>query len=297
MADRAVGAFPAVVANSVVKAAKGAVAAQVVSFFNTRSRGAGRRPRGAQAQQSTERWFSQDAVARRVHGDVTTMMVGGISGLLLQMLHPAVLAGVWDHSNFRADMHGRLRRTARFVAVTTYGSKADAEAAIARVRGIHSHVRGVLPNGLPYAASDPSLLAWVHVAETTSFLRGWIRYGDPSMPEADQDRYFAEMAAIADALGADPVPRSKSEARSLIEAIRPQLVCDARTREVARLVLTQPAPNWVAWPVQALGMQAAIDLLPPWAGRMHRLQNSPLSIPIVRTGTLGVARVLRWALD
>jgi uncharacterized protein (DUF2236 family) len=30
--------------------------------------------------------------------------------LLLQMLHPAVLAGVWDHSNFRSDMHGRLRR-------------------------------------------------------------------------------------------------------------------------------------------------------------------------------------------
>jgi uncharacterized protein (DUF2236 family) len=48
------------------------------------------------------------------------MMIGGVSGLLLQMLHPAVLAGVWDHSDFRADMHGRLRRTAKFIAVTTY---------------------------------------------------------------------------------------------------------------------------------------------------------------------------------
>ncbi|MBO0710432.1 MAG: DUF2236 domain-containing protein [Acetobacteraceae bacterium] len=293
MADRAVGAFPAAVA----KAAKDAIAAQVVSFFNTRSRGARRRSRGTPAQQAAERWFSEDAVTRRVHGDVTSMMVGGISGLLLQMLHPAVLAGVWDHSNFRADMHGRLRRTARFIAVTTYGSRADAEAAIARVRGIHHHVRGVLPNGVPYAASDPSLLAWVHVAETTSFLRGWVRYGESSMSEADQDRYFAEMATIADALGANPVPRSKSEARSLIAAMRPQLVCDARTREVAQLVLTQPAPNWVAWPVQTLGMQAAVDLLPPWARRMHGLQTSPLRIPVVRTGTLGVARVVRWALD
>lgn len=293
--DRAAGPFPAVVANSVARAAKEAIAAQVVGFFNTRTKGA--RQRGSQAPQSTERWFGQDAVTRRVHGDVTTMMVGGISGLLLQMLHPAVLAGVWDHSNFRADMHGRLRRTARFIAVTTYGSKADAHAAIARVRAIHDHVRGTLPNGLPYAASTPSLLSWVHLAETTSFLRGWLRYGEPSMSEADQDQYFAEMATIAIALGADPVPRSKSEAARMIQAVKPRLVCDARTREIARLVLTQPAPSWAAWPVQTLGMHAAIDLLPPWARRMHGLQNAPFSIPMVRTGTLGVARVLRWALD
>jgi len=57
----------------------------------------------------TDGLFDPRAVARRVHGDVTSMMVGGIAALLLQMLHPAVLAGVWDHSNFRSDMHGRLR--------------------------------------------------------------------------------------------------------------------------------------------------------------------------------------------
>ncbi len=51
------------------------------------------------------------------------MMVGGVAALLLQMLHPAVLAGVWDHSNFRTDMLGRLRRTARFIAMTTYGAR------------------------------------------------------------------------------------------------------------------------------------------------------------------------------
>jgi hypothetical protein len=123
------------------------------------------------------------------------MMVGGISGLLLQMLHPAVLAGVWDHSSFRADLHGRLRRTARFIAVTTYGRKSDAEAAIARVRQIHELVCGVLPNGVPYAASNPALLAWVHVTETTSFLNARIRYAEPRMSDVDQDRYFDENGA------------------------------------------------------------------------------------------------------
>ena len=191
-----------------------------MAVFNDRARG--ETPVARQA----DGLFGPRSVAWRVHGDVASMMVGGIAGLLLQMLHPAVLAGVWDHSNFRADMHGRLRRTARFIALTTYGGREEAEAVIARVRAIHAHVTGTLPDGTPYAAGDPALLAWVHVAETTSFLGGWIRYVEPGMTGADQDRYFAEMARIAEALGADPVPRSRADARRLMAAMRPQLRCD-----------------------------------------------------------------------
>src|SRR5258706_7366618 len=66
--------------------------------------------------------FGPASVVWRVHGDVTTMMVGGVAALLLQMLHPAVLAGVWDHSDFRHDMLGLLRRTPRFIVLTSYGS-------------------------------------------------------------------------------------------------------------------------------------------------------------------------------
>lgn len=137
------------------------------------------------------------------------MMVGGISSLLLQMLHPAVLAGVWDHSNFREDLHGRLRRTARFIALTTYGGPDEARAVIARVRGIHARLRGTLPDGTAYWANDPALLAWVHVTEATSFLNAWRRYVEPRMSGADQDRYFAEMAQVAEGLGAAPVPRDR----------------------------------------------------------------------------------------
>ena len=268
---------------------KQAIARQVVGLFNDRARGerpVKRRPDGL---------FGPGAVAWRIHGDVTSMMVGGISGLLLQMLHPAVLAGVWDHSNFRQDMHGRLRRTARFIAMTTFGGREDAEAMIARVRAIHDRVRGVLPDGRPHAANDPALLAWVHVTEATSFLDAWIRYAQPDMAKADQDRYFVEMGHIAQALGADPIPRSRAEARALIEATRPVLACDARTREVARLVLNQHARNRVAEPFQALTLQAGVDLLAPWARRMHGLPEPLFSHALVRAGTLGMARTLRWA--
>ena len=123
MADRTPLAFPFALANSAANLVKEAIAAQVVSLFSEGPRTNPTRSRNAAAIRAEERVFPPNAVTRRVHGDVTTMMVGGISGLLLQMLHPAVLAGVWDHSNFRADPLGRLRRTARFIAVTTYSAR------------------------------------------------------------------------------------------------------------------------------------------------------------------------------
>lgn len=271
------------------RALKGLLAGRVVAFFNDRARGE------APVVRREDGLFGPRSVVWRVHGDVTAMMVGGIASLLLQMLHPAVLAGVWDHSRFRDDMHGRLRRTARFIAVTTYGGAEEAGAAIARVRRIHERVRGTLPDGRPYAASDPALLAWVHVTETLSFLAGWRRYGEPGMRRADQDRYVAEMAVIGRALGAEPVPTDVAGAERLLAGFRPQLRADSRTRTVRDLLLGAASADPLTAAVQALGNQAAIDLLPDWARRMHGLAQPPIARPLVRAGTLGIARTLRWA--
>ena len=126
--------------------------------------------------------FGPDSVCWKVHGDFTSMLIGGISALLLQALHPLALAGVWDHSNFREDLLGRLRRTGQFISATTFGSHADAQRLIDRVRTIHLNVTGHAPDGRPYAASDPDLLTWVHVAEVSSFLKAHLRYLNPSLP-------------------------------------------------------------------------------------------------------------------
>ena len=266
-----------------------AIARRVVSLFNDPDRG--ERP----IVRREDGLFGPDSVAWRVHGDVVGMLTGGVSGLLLQMLHPKVLAGVWDHSNFRADMHGRLRRTARFIAQTTYGSRPEAETALARVRTIHSHLSGVLPDGEPYRVSDPELLAWVHVTECWSFLHGWIRYGEPTMSAADQDAYFAEMVRMGEALGADPLPRTKAEARAMLHRMRPQLRVDDRTREVARLVLEAPAAPGLSGPARAMTLQAGVELLPAWARRMHGLNAPLLTRPLTTAGTMGLARTLRWS--
>lgn len=268
--------------------AKRAIRQRITDVFNDADKG--ERP----VLRRADALFPPDSTAARVNGDVVTMMIGGVSGLLLQMLHPAVLAGVWDHSDFRADMHGRLRRTAKFIAVTTYDHAEAGRAAIDKVNRIHAKLGGVLPDGTPYRVSDPHLLAWVHVTETSSFLDSWIRYADPDMPMVRQDAYFDEMARIGQALGADPLPRTRAQAVALIQSYRPELRADDRTREVARMVLRQTVGSPAVDLAAGVIMQAGLDLLPDWARRMHGVPPS-LPGPMVRAGALSTARFLRWA--
>lgn len=265
------------------------IVADVRALFNDSAKGEKPTP------MSDDAFFSRGSVIWRVHGDVTTMMAGGIAALLMQMLHPLALAGVWDHSRFRDDMIGRLRRTARFIAVTTYGQRDDAEALIGRVRRAHDAVHGTRPDGTEYAASDPRLLAWVHVCEATCFLDGWIRYGEPAMSRADQDRYFLDSAVVARKLGAAPVPETRSEAEALLRAMRSELLVDARTREVCNIILSQRPDDARGAIAQSLVCDAAVALLPGWARAMHGFAPSPFKAPLVHLGTFGMARTLRWA--
>src|SRR5579884_1959991 len=265
-----------------------ALVKQVRATFNDQAKG--EKPVPA----SDEALFAPGSVVRRVHGDVTTMMVGGIAALLTQMLHPKALAGVWDHSDVHSDMLGRLRRTARFIAVTSFGHRDKAQAAIGRVRAIHAQVSGRLADGTEYHATDPWLLAWVHVAGAINFLNGWQRYAEPRMSIADQDRYFAESGEVARLLDTDPVPQSRSAAERLIRDFRAELRSDERTREFRDLILEAPARSAAEVPVQSLVMNAATDLMPDFARRMHGL--SPPMLPsLVRGATYGLAQTVRWA--
>ena len=95
-----------------------------------------------------ERWFSPADPIWRVHADAA-MFAGGIGALVLQSLHPLAMAGVAGHSGYRGDPWGRVQRTAHYIAVTTYGTVDDAEAAIDAVRSVHERVRGKDAQGRP----------------------------------------------------------------------------------------------------------------------------------------------------
>lgn len=244
---------------------------------------------------SEQALFAPDTPIRIVHADLTAMMVGGVAALLLQTLHPHALQGVLDHSDFRRDMRGRLRRTARFIAVTTYGHRDEAEAAIERVNAIHERVNGTAPDGSFYSALDPKTLAWVHVAEAWCFLEAHCRYVRPNMPAADKDIYFAQGALIARKLHADPVPESRIEAERLMKSYLPQLATTPAARETARIILAGTSRNPAAFALHRLLAEAAVDLLPPFARRMLRLDRPwPAALP-TRFATAAIAGTLRWA--
>jgi uncharacterized protein (DUF2236 family) len=225
------------------------------------------------------------------------MFVGGFSALILQALEPRTLAGVFDHSNFRNDAYGRLRRTSAFVMGTTYAGTADAEALIERVLGMHRRVTGTAPDGRPYSALDSDLLTWVHVCEMYSYLRAYRRYIDPQMSVADQDRYYAEVTLVAEKLGATHVPRSRAAVQRYFNDMRPLLLCDERVRDILQFLRTAPPPTPASRPFARLLFQASVELLPAWARQMTGYGKAAwLRTAFVRPGIQGLVPLVRWGM-
>jgi uncharacterized protein (DUF2236 family) len=194
-------------------------------------------------------------------------------------------------------MAGRLRRTARFVSGTTYAPRDEALGLIDRVRAVHDRVHGRLPDGTPYSANDPALLTWVHVAGMHSFLAAHSRYAGRPLARVEQDRYFAETATIARRLGATNVPETRAAAEAYLEAMRPHLRHDARTREVRAVLLSEPAPNLLLAPLRRVVMLAGRDLLPAWAAQMHGFRGPQGDRPALTLGVRAAAKAMRWALN
>jgi uncharacterized protein (DUF2236 family) len=242
------------------------------------------------------RWFDDDRPIRQVHADAS-MFVGGLRALLLQSLHPLAMAGVAGHSGYRGDPWGRLARTSHFLAVTTFGAADDAVAMIARIRAIHEKVRGKAPDGRPYAASDPHLLKWVHLAEVDSFLLAHQRYGSRPLDEAGRDGYVSDTARVAEALGVLDAPRSYAEMRAQLESYRPELVGSREARAAARFMLFQPPlPLAMRAPYGALAA-TAVGLLPRWARWPLRLPYLPVTeATVVRLAGTTIVGGIRWAM-
>jgi uncharacterized protein (DUF2236 family) len=242
------------------------------------------------------RHFEAGSPIQRVHGDAS-MFIGGLRALLLQSLHPLAMAAVDGHSGFRGDPWGRLQRTSTFLAVTTFGTVSDATRAVTAVRAIHSRVRGTAPGGRPYAADDPHLLLWVHVAEVDSFLAAHDRYGEHPLHGADRDTYVAQAAVVARALGAADPPTTEAGLRQVIDGFRRELEGTDAARRAARFLLLRPPVPLAMRPGYGVLAAAAVALLPRWARRPLRLPYLPVAeVSAVRVGGEAVTRTIRWAM-
>jgi uncharacterized protein (DUF2236 family) len=233
-----------------------------------------------------------------VHAD-PVLVLAGIRALLLQALHPRTMAGVAAHSAFRSDPWGRLRRTAEYVGVTTYGSRVDAYRAAARVRGVHRRLTATDPDtGETFGIDEPPLLAWVHACEVDSFLSTARRAGLRISP-AEADAYVAEQVRSAELVGLRPadVPHTVAELAAYFGQQRPALRATADARSAAAFIVLPPMPVWVrlatpARPAWAGLAGLAFALLPPWARRMYGVP----ALPPAELSTTLALRSLRAAL-
>src|SRR3954452_21047765 len=242
------------------------------------------------------RWFEPGSPITRVHGDAS-MYVGGLRAVLLQTLQPAAMTAVAEHSGYRGDIWGRLARTSRFLAVTTFGTAEHAQQAVDVVRAIHDRVVGTMPDGTPYAATDPHLLEWVHIAEVHSFLLAYQHYAEHPLDQAERDEYVAQTAFVARQLGAVDPPTTEAELEEALARFRPELTVTDHAREAVSYLIWHPdLPIPARFPYGVL-VAAAIGLMPPWSRRPLGLPRIPL-VHDRTAGPLGLlaTRTIRWAM-
>ncbi|MEJ3656756.1 oxygenase MpaB family protein [Actinomycetes bacterium KLBMP 9759] len=252
-----------------------------------------------------EGYFPTGSATRRVIGDPAAL-IGGISALFLQTLHPRAMAGVDQHSSFPEDFWPRLHRTAGYVTTLAFADTATADAAVARVRRIHKAVRGTDPvTGRSYSADDPELLRWVHVTEVSSMVGAVRRLG--LIDEDEEDRFLAEQVRAGALLGATDLPTSRDEVEEYFAAIRPELTASPTAKLAARRLAVAPLPLRLelltpARPIWTTVAAVAIGMLPGWARDLYGIPRPPdwIAEPVttaglwsLRTALFGVRRVLR----
>lgn len=233
----------------------------------------------------------------RIHRE-PALLVGGLSALMWQALHPLAMAAVADHSDYKQDVWGRYARTSNYVLTTIFGTTKQARALGARVREVHRPIRGVdRVTGLPYAADDPTLLLWIHTTLVASFLAAYRRFVRP-LPQELGDRYVAEMVRQAELVGleASQVPADERSNWEFTESCRPMLRVTPASLEAVDTVLHPPLPPWRR-PVWAVAGQAAVSLLPDHVREMYGMRLDPaLALAVrwlVRWGSWSVRSLLR----
>jgi uncharacterized protein (DUF2236 family) len=207
--------------------------------------------------------YGPDSEAWRLNREAMLLLGAGPRALLLQIAHPAVAAGVNDHSDFRTDPWRRLAGTLRSYLTIVYGSTVAARAEIRRLNSLH---RGITGPG--YAARDPELSLWVHatlVDSTIAVADAWLE------PLSGQRRaaYYAETVPIGRAFGV-PEVLLPADVATFDRYVAAMLAPDGPVRvspiarELAAVILRPPlAPLASLLPLPTSAARAALGRVPP----------------------------------
>jgi uncharacterized protein (DUF2236 family) len=210
------------------------------------------------------------SISWEINGDLASLVVGGTGAILMEVLHPSVMHGVFTQSSYRTDPLRRARNTLGYVLRTTFGSTRAATGVIESVKRVHARINGTRADGVAYRALDPELIAWVHTSIPWAVMNAYDRYRRPLSLE-EKNRFLAEQAVIGRMGGAEWVPESVAELETYVERMRPLMSMNEQTRSFLDFL----AGNTDDFPVgrrerfdRWVGIRASMALMPEWAQRL-----------------------------
>jgi uncharacterized protein (DUF2236 family) len=246
-------------------------------------------------------FFDDDSMIRRVHREQVVALAGARS-LLMQAAQPVAFAGFFMSTGALDHPYERLRRTAAVLETVVWGEREAAERATARVRAVHSRVRGTLPEavgrfpaGTPWAADDPELLLWIIVTLVDSNLLVYERYVRP-LARREREAYWSDFRTVGSLFGLQDadMPESIDELEDYVQEMLDSdvLHVSEQARELGiRIVLRPPVPL-VARPLLELANFITAGLLPAELRRQYGLRWDPLRGLMLRVGAEYTRRVV-----
>ncbi|MGR8007174.1 oxygenase MpaB family protein [Streptomyces hypolithicus] len=210
------------------------------------------------------------------------------AALTLQVAHPAVGAGVDEHSVFRTDPWGRAERSVRSLQLWVYGGQ-GAVAEGRRLRHLHGAIRGVDAHGRHYHALDPAAYAWVHATGFPCYQHGLRLLARPLTP-AQERQLYAEWLQVGRVLGIGDrdMPQTIEEFWPYYrKVLADELEANVVVRELVAAEAPIPAPGLGPRAVR-LALRALWPLVRPPLGRFKAFITVGLLPPQARDA-LGLA--------
>jgi uncharacterized protein (DUF2236 family) len=237
------------------------------------------------------RLLEPDTLTWQFFKNPVALFVGGVGAVLLELAEPRVRTGVWEYTSFRERPLQRLQRTALAAMLTVYGPRSRSTAMIAGVARLHERIAGVTPGGVPFRASDPELLDWVHATAAFGILEATHVYVRP-LSLAQRDRFYAEGRAAAHLYGAHGAPASQAQWDELLRRMEPHLEASQVVHDFLRILGDAPALPTRARPLQHMLLRAGVEILPPAVRERLRLGAPWRLSPGGRRSVRALARLL-----
>jgi uncharacterized protein (DUF2236 family) len=239
-----------------------------------------------------------DSMSWEINGDLASLIVAGTGAILMELLHPSVMAGVFTYSSYRTEPLRRTQNTLGYVLRTTFGNTRAATEVIQRVKRVHGGISGVRPDGVRYRALDPELIGWVHTCIPWAVMTAYDR-DVRRLSVEEKNRYLREQAVIGRMGGADWVPETVTELEDYVERMRPKLGVNEQTLSFIDFMAGRTDDIEVSQAEQLyrwVAIRASMGLMPEWARRLTNTDQPELLQRLwLRPSDRLRAKLVRWA--